>query len=342
MQDLWDKTKVILVRLAHFQKRNRIKRYGLPLLLTIAVFLFKHYFHNFFGENSTFLLTSFLIVASSWYGGLGPGIFATALSALIVYFLFTKDFIMLTIFVLEGAIISIVSEARYEMENQKDEFIGFVSHELKNPLATIKGFAELTILNKKQANQQARTRTYGEQINIQSDRILELINDLLDITKIEIGKFTYKKDIFEIDDLVKEVVLHQKLITPNRTIQLIGSTKKTISADQYRIRQVIVNLLTNALKYSPDSQKVTIKLKRQRAAILVSISDHGLGISKDEQSRIFDRYYRTKNVQKKRSEGLGLGLYITNQIIKHHHGKIWIESQPGKGSTFYFSLPLKI
>ena len=228
------------------------------------------------------------------------------------------------------------------MENQKDEFIGFVSHELKNPLATIKGFAELTILNKKQANQQARTRTYGEQINIQSDRILELINDLLDITKIEIGKFTYKKDIFEIDDLVKEVVLHQKLITPNRTIQLIGSTKKTISADQYRIRQVIVNLLTNALKYSPDSQKVTIKLKRQRAAILVSISDHGLGISKDEQSRIFDRYYRTKNVQKKRSEGLGLGLYITNQIIKHHHGKIWIESQPGKGSTFYFSLPLKI
>lgn len=349
MEDIWDKTKRVLVALAHFQKRNRIKRYGFPLVLIFLVFLVKHNFHSILGDNSAFLLVSFVVAASSWYGGFGPGIFATFLSAVAAYFLYLSqdlnthpfggDLIVLTIFIIEGLVISITSEARYEMENQKDEFISFISHELKNPLATIKGFAELTIRGIKSSKDQ-KIKTYANQINIQSDRILELINDLLDITKIEIGKFTYKNDIFNVDDLVKEVVAHQKMISPNRIVQVVGHTKKTISADKYRIRQVIVNLLTNAIKYSPDNKDITLKLKEQKDLIYISVKDHGIGITKDEQGRIFDRYYQTKNVQKKRSEGLGLGLYITNQIVKHHHGKIWVESKLGKGSTFFVTLPV--
>lgn len=349
MEEIWDKTKRVLVALAHFQKRNRVKRYGLPILLIELVFLVKHYFHPTLGDNSAFLLVSFVVAASSWYGGLGPGIFATFLSAFSVYFLYLSkdigihpyigDFIVLTIFIIEGLVISITSEARYEMENQKDEFISFVSHELKNPLATIKGFAQL--IGRSIKNEDIKIKGYASQITTQADRILELINDLLDLTKIEIGKFTYRDDVFNFDDLIKETILHQRLISPGRTINLVGLSKKTVSGDQYRIRQVIVNLLTNALKYSPDNKEITLRLKAQGGYILTSVKDHGIGIQKAEQVHIFDRYYRTKNVQKNRSEGLGLGLYITNQIVTHHHGKIWVQSKLGKGSTFFVTLPVK-
>ena len=170
---------------------------------------------------------------------------------------------------------------------------------------------------------------------------MNLINDLLDITKIEIGKISYQKEIFDFDDLIKDVVIHQKVITPNRKISLTGQTKKVIYADKYRIRQVVVNLLTNALKYSPDTKRVTLRLKSKRDSVLLSIKDFGLGIPRDELKLIFNRYYRTKSVEKKRSEGLGLGLFISNQIVKFHQGKLWVESIVGKGSTFFVSLPIE-
>lgn len=349
MEETWDKIKRALVRLTHFQKRNRIKRYSAPILLIVLIFFIKHYFHPILGDTAAFLLSSFIVAASAWYGGLGPGLFATALSLPFIYFFylvndgalhpFIGDFVLLTVFTIEGVIISIVSEARYETENQKDEFIRFMAHELKNPLATIKGYAQLITHNAKNKRYK-KVGVIGEEINNQSNRILELINDLLDIAKIEIGKFAYQKDIFTIDELVKEVVTHQKIVLPDRDIKIVGHTNKVISADKYRIRQVIVNLLTNALKYSPETKGVTIKLTSQKESVLLSVKDFGIGIPKSEQAQIFDKYYRTKSVQKKRSEGLGLGLYITNQIVEHHNGKIWVESQLGKGSEFFVSLPV--
>lgn len=349
MEKAWDTIKRALVQLTHFQKRNRIKRYGIPIFLVILIFFIKHYFHPILGDNSAFLLVSFIVAVSSWYGGIGSGVFATALSLSLIYFLylsndrayhpFIGDLVLLAVFTIEGIIISIVSEARYEVENQKDDFISFVSHELKNPLATIKGFAQLVIHSSKK-NKYERVEEFAAEINNQSDRILELINDLLDITKIEIGKFTYQNDIFNFDELVKEVITHQKIIFPNRNIKMVGRTNNVIFADKYRIRQVIVNLLTNALKYSPETKGVILRLRSKKESILMGVRDYGIGIAKDEQARIFDRYYRTKSVQRKRSEGLGLGLYITNQIVKHHRGKIWVESRMGKGSTFFINLPV--
>ncbi|MBI2022640.1 HAMP domain-containing histidine kinase [Candidatus Daviesbacteria bacterium] len=351
MEEIWDKTKRILVQLAHFQKRNRIKRYGLPLILAVGIFSliiflpanFIEVMHN---ETISLFLLILIVTISSWYGGLGPGVLATILTVPTSYLMHLEmglplegDLLVSIVYIFVGFSISIISEARYEMENQKDEFISFVSHELKNPLAIIKGFAELISHNVK-TQKKEQIRSYGVQISAQSNRILELINDLLDITKIEIGKFTYNGEIFNIDDLVKEVIEHQRLISPGRTIQLLGHTKKVILADKFRIRQVLVNLLTNAIKYSPDDKKIIVRLKEQKGWVQISVKDFGIGIEKNEQARIFDRYYRTKNVQKKRSEGLGLGLYITNQIIKHHHGKIWVKSKLGKGSTFFVSLPI--
>ena len=350
MEEFWDKTKRSLVRLAHFQKRNRIRRYSLPILLTALVFLTKHYLHPILGEHAAFLLMSSIVTATAWYGGLGPGILATILASAAAYYLYLSrdidvhdtlgDLIMLGIFIMEGFLISIVSEARYEMENQKDEFIGFVSHELKNPLSSVRGFSQLISRSIKKYKDE-KVEAYAREIRAQADKMLELINDLLDITKIEIGKFAYREEIFVMDDVVRDVILHQKILTPNRDIRLnIGRIKRVIVGDKYRLRQVLVNLLTNAIKYAPDTKPIFVKLKTSQDMMLISIKDAGIGISKDEQNLIFDRYYRTQSVQKRRSEGLGLGLFITDQIIKHHKGKIWVESQVGKGSTFYVSLPV--
>lgn len=350
MEELWDQTKIFLVHFAHFQKRNRMKRYGLPILLIIIVAFTKHYFHSFLGDNSAFLLASFIVAMSSWYGGLGPGIFATILSVPTIYLLYLSkdtayhpllgDFFVLIIFAIEGVIISIVSEARYEMENQKDEFIGFISHELKNPLSSIKGFSGLIINNAKKKKDE-KILSYGEQISIQSNIILELINDLLDLTRIEIGKFTYSNSFFNVEDITREIVAHQRIISKNRIIELHGRSKKLLYADKYRVGQVIINLLTNALKYSPENKKVLLRLKETKEKILFNIKDYGMGIPHNEQKMIFNRFYRTRNTERKRSEGLGLGLYIANQIIKHHKGELWVESKEGKGSTFSFYLPLK-
>lgn len=349
MEEMWDTTKVLLTQLTHFKRRNRIKRYGLPIILICIIFLIKHFSHGLLGDNSAFLLVSFIVAASSWYGGLGPGIFATFLSAILTYFVFLQvdakthpfigDITVIVIFIFEGLMISIASEARHQVEDQKDEFIAFIAHELKNPLAAIKGFSGL-ILKIAERNQFDRIEHYSQRISTQSDKILELINDLLDITRIEIGKFSYVHTFFPMQDIVSEVVLHQRIIAQNRTIELRGKSKSLLYGDKYRIGQVITNLLTNALKYSPETKKIIVRMTENKKAVFVSVQDYGLGITSKEQRKIFDRYYRARSIEKGKSEGVGIGLFISQQIIHHHKGSIWVKSTEGKGSTFYFMLPV--
>lgn len=350
VEEVWGSVKILLTKLTHFKKRNRIRRYGLPLVLIGLIFLIKHYFHSILGSNSAFLMVSFVVVVSSWYGGLGPGFFSTFLSALLVYFTFLTedtvhhpfigDMVVIIIFIAEGSIISLASEARFEVEEQKDEFIGFLAHELKNPLAAIVGFSGL-IINTAKNNGNSRIRHYGEQISVQSGMILDLINDLLDITKIEIGRFTYTDSFFDIAYLAKEVIDHQKIIMNNRIIEFHNSLQRAniLYGDRYRIGQVIINLITNALKYSPQTKKVIIRLAQKKGVVILSIQDFGLGIAIRDQKKIFSRFYRADMVQRNRSDGLGLGLYICNQIAQHHKAELKVKSKEGKGSTFYFIIP---
>lgn len=352
MEYLWYKVKLFLVRFSHFKERDRIKRYGLPIALVLAVFLLKVYYFSLLGQSSSFLMVSFIVAVSAWYGGLGPGLFATILASIMVFFTYllsdivyhplVGDLISLIIFIVEGTIISIASEARFQVENQKDEFIGFVAHELKNPLSSIIGFSGLITINAKK-NGCKKISTYSREISTQSDRILEEINDLLDITRIEIGKFSYLDSFFNMQSLVEEVVAHQKIIARNRRIEFLGKSKKTIYADRYRIGQVITNLITNSLKYSPASEKILVRLKESKGNICISVQDFGFGIPKDEQVKIFRRFYRTNAVtHQSKSEGLGLGLYICNQIVTRHRGRLWVRSKEGEGSTFYLSLPVGV
>jgi signal transduction histidine kinase len=349
MESLWDRTKAILVQATHFKKRNRIKRYGLPIILVTGIFLIKHFFYGFLGDNSAFLLVSFIVAVSSWYGGLGPGLFATFLSAILTYIVFLQidaqfhpflgDIVVTIIFITEGFMISIASEARHQVEDQKDEFIAFVAHELKNPLAAIKGFSGLITKTAKN-NRYEKIQLFSERITTQSDRILELINDLLDITKIEIGKFSYVNTFFSLEEITKEIVIHQRVIAKNRIIEFHGKSKSLLYGDKYRAGQVITNLLTNALKYSPEGKKVIVRMAENKQSVYLSVQDFGLGIPQNEQKKIFDRYYRARMVQGGKTDGIGIGLFISQQIIHHHHGLLWFKSKQGKGSTFFFSLPV--
>ncbi len=341
------------MKLAYVKKRSRLKRYGLPLVLVLITFSFvilspKTYFHLFHGQTTAFLTLTFIVTLSSWYGGFGPGIFATVITAALNYYVILRadpsyqplqgDLLLTFIYLLEGIVISILSEARYEADLKKDEFIGIAAHELKTPLSTIKGFAELLAKASRKLSQK-KIISYASEIELQSDRLLSLVEGLLNVTKIEIGKFEYKDEPFDLNDLVREVISYQKLIEKNRKITLVGKCKKIICGDRYRIGQVITNLLTNAIKYSPPKSKIEIRIKEKGKSVFLSIKDYGIGIPKSDQKHIFSQYYQAKKAHDGTTEGLGMGLYISSQIIKNYHGKLWVKNNRGKGSTFFLELP---
>lgn len=353
LEEFWYKLKSTLLKLANFKKRSRTKRYLFPVVLIFiaAVLIFtlpKPYFLLINNQVLSFLIFTTVVVASAWFGGFGPGLFATLFAALVNYFTllkwdaaiqpFTGDLLLSAIFIVEGLVISIISEVRYQAEFQKDEFIGFAAHELKNPLTTIKVYASL--LNRYfEKTKKDKYSQITQSIESQSDRILELINDLLDVTQIEVGKFDYEEDLFDFDNLVEETVGHQRIIDPKREIILTGQCKRIIRGDKYRLGQVITNLLTNALKYSPKDAPVKVKIKSNRETVSLSVTDFGIGVPKGEFKSIFREFYRTGAPQKVKAQGAGLGLFISTRIVNHHHGKIWVKSDGISGSTFFLELP---
>lgn len=341
------------MKLAYIKKRSRLKRYGLPLVLILITFSFvifspTTFFHLFHGQTTAFLTLTFIVTLSSWYGGFGPGVYATVITATLNYYIILRedpsyqplqgDLLLTFVYLLEGIVISILSEARYEADLRKDEFIGVAAHELKTPLSTIKGFAELLSLASRKLSQK-KIITYASEIELQSDRLLSLVEGLLNITKIEVGKFEYKDELFDFNDLVKEIISYQKLIEKNRKIVLFGKCEKIILGDRYRIGQVITNLLTNAIKYSPAKSKVEVRIKCTARKVTLSVKDYGIGISKADQENIFSPYYRAKKVQNGKTEGLGIGLYISSQIVKNYRGKLRMKNNKDRGSTFFMELP---
>ncbi len=325
----------------------------MPIVLIIFDLLIIRYFPPAYllfirADTVDLLLLLFIVTVSAWFGGFGPGILATIITAVLNYYVLLLadlaihpligDQLVTVIYIVLGFIISMISEARYQSEAQKNQFIGLVAHELKNPLSSIKGFSEL-IDNLAKKSHLSKLREYTSIIEYQSEKLMELIDDLLDITKVEVGKFEYKDEPFNFGDLVKEVVDHQKIIQKDRQITMSNRSRKIIMGDRYRIGQVVVNLLTNAFKYSPPDSKVKVRTSDQKGGVVLSVQDFGIGIPFSEQHTIFSQYYRTKSAEKGKAKGLGLGLYISSQIVEHHQGKLWVKSREGHGSTFSLELP---
>lgn len=229
---------------------------------------------------------------------------------------------------------------RKDIEKQKDLFIGIASHELKTPITAMKGYAQ--ILEKRLSDRLDKKDIYLIQnINKQTDRLTSLINDLLNTSRIQAGKLVLQKKKFDLEAVVTKAVVDFQFATETHQIIKEGEIKEKVYGDPNRIEEVLTNLITNAIKYSPEADTVIVKLGTDKQHAIVSVQDFGFGIDKREQAKVFERYYRTIDKQEMNVTGFGLGLYIAAEVVKAHRGKIWVESTKGKGSTFTFTMPLK-
>src|SRR6185503_14882125 len=223
-----------------------------------------------------------------------------------------------------------------ESDRKKDEFISIASHELKTPLTTLKAFFQLA--GREMQPQQKSYNFFGN-ANRQLNRMERLITDLLDVSRINSGKMEYNFEEFDIQKLLKDTIESAQQISPEHRLVLEESTAVNVNGDRHRIEQVIVNLLSNAVKYSPEADKVLIWSELKGKSVLVTVKDFGIGIAKKHLGDLFDRYYRIEGSQY-RFQGLGLGLFISSEIVKRHGGSISVQSEPGKGSSFTFELPV--
>lgn len=222
-----------------------------------------------------------------------------------------------------------------QLEVRKDEFISIASHELKTPMTSLKGYMQLLADN----SFDVKNRKYVDRSLNQIYRIEKLISDLLDVSKITSGKINYDMNGFDFQSLLTETIQNLKLTNVSHEIVVTTSPQAQIYGDRDRIEQVLINFLTNAIKYSPEANQIIINTAIIENRLVVSIQDFGIGISKAHDSRVFDRFYRV-DYTAMLYPGLGLGLYVSAEIISRHGGSYWYESEPEIGSVFYFDLPL--
>jgi len=219
---------------------------------------------------------------------------------------------------------------------RKDEFMSIASHELKTPLASVKAYVQL--LDRSLAKDE-RIKGYLDRTLAQINKLNSLIVDLLDISRIENGRLKFNESLFNFNKLLKESVEMISQIYPDYKILVSGESNVLVRGDETRLEQVILNYMTNAIKYSPDIRELELHSSVQDNFLIVSVKDFGIGIPKENQADVFRKFYRVEGAAQ-RFQGLGVGLYICFEIIRRHNGKCWLESEVGKGSTFYFSLPI--
>ncbi|CDT06237.1 MULTISPECIES: ATP-binding response regulator [Sphingobacterium] len=228
-----------------------------------------------------------------------------------------------------------------QMEKKKDEFLSIASHELKTPLTSIKAYAQLLerTLNTTVDDPAGK---YIHRVQSQVSKLNALITDLLDISKIENGKLKITKKNFDFENLLSNAIDIIYQTHDNNTMVIERQGDRIADAflgDEIRIEQVLINYLTNAIKYAPNTDRIIVHTEKNDHQVKVSVTDFGIGIPEHKQKNIFGKFYRVEE-SSVRFQGLGIGLYICSEIIKQHNGTVGIQSELGQGSTFYFTLPL--
>jgi PAS domain S-box-containing protein len=240
------------------------------------------------------------------------------------------------------AMLSIIRDIteRKELDQRKDEFISMASHELKNPITVLQGMTQLL---KRQLNLQGlhEATVFLAKMERQIKSLTRLIDELLDVSKIQAGKVEYAYQDVVLDDVVREVAETLQQMHPTHVIVVHGASNIHILGDKERLGQVFTNLMSNAINYSPQAGAIDIDITTSQDKVTVRVRDYGVGISKQDQSKIFDRFYRASDSHQKKVSGLGMGLFIAAEIIKRHDGEITVESEEGKGATFIVDLPLE-
>ncbi|TBO41585.1 hybrid sensor histidine kinase/response regulator [Pedobacter kyonggii] len=228
-------------------------------------------------------------------------------------------------------------EFRKQAEHKKDEFISIASHELKTPLTSVKGYIQLL---QRSLNRDDKTmaQNHLEKASTQLEKLNELIVDLLDISKIESGKMKFNMKSFYADNMVNNAIEMLQQSNPDFKISKLGKTDEMIFGDEMRLEQVVINFITNAIKYAPGTNQVNVTTNIKDGKLYLAVKDFGIGISKEQQHKIFDKFYRVED-NSNRFNGLGIGLYICSEIINRHGGTIGVNSVPDEGSEFYFIIP---
>jgi PAS domain S-box-containing protein len=225
------------------------------------------------------------------------------------------------------------------LEQQKDEFIGVASHELKTPVTSIKAYSQiLEELFKKSGD--ARSAELVSKMNLQVDRLTTLIVDLLDFNRIEGNQLKFREEYYALNELITELTEELQRTTRQHTIITRLDRSVQMKGDRYRTGQVLSNLLNNAIKYSPKGNEVIVTTTVDDKQVTIAIQDFGVGIEKEYLNKVFERFFRVAEPVINTFSGLGLGLYIASEIVRRQNGKIWVTSEKGKGSMFYVSLPV--
>ena len=244
----------------------------------------------------------------------------------------------------EGQLVNIIANVRdithfREAEEMKSTFISVISHELKTPVALIKGYAGT--LSRQDANwDQEIIRESLEVIEEESDRLTQLIDNLLDASRLQAGQLKLERSDVNLAEMAARIVRDYRTQTRQHTIEVdFAGEYPLVQGDAERLRQVITNLISNAIKYSPERGKIIVSGRYDDSQVYVAVSDQGIGIPAGERERIFDRFYRVDSALSRRTQGAGLGLYLVKSVVEAHGGRIWVSSTPGQGSTFVFTLP---
>jgi two-component system CheB/CheR fusion protein len=228
-----------------------------------------------------------------------------------------------------------IEDQKKEIE-KKDEFISVASHELKTPLTSLKGYVQLMQV---QPDLTDTLKLYITKANNSLNKLHHLINDLLDVSKIRAGKLKFSTRDFDLGQLVDACCENSKYMYPAYDFKTDVQEHIIANGNEERIEQVIMNLINNAVKYSAENKEIIIRIEKDTTFAVVSVIDFGIGMSRNEQKKIFERFYRVED-NNFLAPGLGMGLYISSEIIKEHHGHIAVSSKPNEGSVFSFTLPL--
>lgn len=236
--------------------------------------------------------------------------------------------------------LQVALEEQKGIQKQKDDFLGIASHELKTPVTSIKAYAQVLqkILKGKGDEQES---VMMAKMDAQVNRLTSLIGDLLDVTKMNTGRMEFHHSDFDLNEMIQAIVEELQRTTDKHTIEVDLQEIGIIRADRERLGQVLTNLISNALKYSPEANRIRVYNHFEKNDFVVCVEDFGIGISEEDRPRVFEQFYRVSGNMQHTFPGLGLGLYISSEIIRREGGKLWVDSVRHQGSTFCFSLPAR-
>ncbi|HWW43145.1 sensor histidine kinase [Pedobacter sp.] len=224
-----------------------------------------------------------------------------------------------------------------EINEKKNEFISIASHEIKTPITIVKAYAQMLRMMRSECSDKANEII--DRLNGQTTKLGYLANQLMDVSRVENGSLEYNFESIKINQFIGEVLSVLKHVYPGNEISWNAGQEIEVQLDKLRMEQVLTNLIGNASKYSSASSVIQINSVLEAEQIKIAVVDTGIGMSKENVERIFEKFYRNKEIRDSHP-GLGMGLYITSKIVTDHGGKIWVESKPGKGSVFHFTIPL--